>query len=84
MLDINHVEKFINSQNKGYNQNEFDAMVSFFFNIGINQKVITTFDSDTFEKYIYSNGKILNGLKKRRQYEKQLYLYDFIINCNYR
>lgn len=66
-------------------QNEFDALVSFVFNIGTGN-----FDRSTmlkllqqgkkneaaqqFDKWIYSGKKILPGLIKRRQAEKELFL----------
>ena len=72
-----HVEMF----NKKYcwNQNEFDAMVSFAYNIGsINQ--LTAFGTRSKEVvkekirlYNKAGGKVLAGLVKRRQAEYELF-----------
>ncbi len=67
------------------NQNQFDALVSFVFNIGISNfkkstilKLINMSDfnlaSQQFDKWIYINGKISKGLVKRRQIEKSLFI----------
>ncbi len=67
------------------NQNQFDALVSFAYNVGIaalqkstllkhvnenpNDKRITT----EFKKWIRGGGKVLPGLVKRRQQESDFY-----------
>ena len=68
---------------KTLNQGQFDACISFIFNLGagnfqrstllrkINQDDFAG-ASREFSRWIYSGGKILNGLKKRREEEKQL------------
>lgn len=66
-------------------QNQFDALVSFVFNIGrpkfsksTLRKLLNSGDVKKaaleFDKWIYSNGKILNGLVTRRTREKALFL----------
>lgn len=67
------------------NQNQFDALVSFAFNVGLNafgrstllRKVnANPFDSDIqneFKKWKYAKGIILDGLIKRREAEAELY-----------
>ena len=67
------------------NQNQFDALVSFAFNLGLaNLKKSTLLKKvnsnpndrtivDEFIKWIYAGGKQLEGLKKRRQAEAYLY-----------
>ncbi len=66
-------------------QNQFDAVVCFVYNVGIGNftnstmlKLLNSGDikaaAGEFERWIYSNGKILSGLKTRRQEEKQLFL----------
>lgn len=67
------------------NQNIFDALVSFTFNIGysnfknstllkfINQGKIAEAASQ-FERWVYAKGKELPGLVKRRKKEKELFL----------
>lgn len=67
------------------NQNQFDALVSFVYNIGsrnfekstllkkVNQSDFISASLE-FEKWNKANGKILNGLTKRRLAEKELFL----------
>ena len=66
-------------------QNQFDALVSFVYNIGSGNfekstllKKVNQSDfigaSLEFEKWNKANGKILNGLTKRRLSEKELFL----------
>ncbi len=66
------------------NQNQFDALVSFTYNIGI-----TAFKNSTmrlllninepalaakeFARWVYCGGKVLNGLVSRRQDEERLF-----------
>ena len=67
-------------------QGQFDALCSFFFNVGGGDKVA---DSDLlrylnagdyakaakeFDRWIYSNKKVLPGLVKRRADEKKLFM----------
>lgn len=66
-------------------QNQFDALVSFVYNIGSGNfekstllKKVNQSDfigaSLEFEKWNKANGKVLNGLTKRRLAEKELFL----------
>lgn len=66
------------------NQNQFDALVSFAYNIGNANfnwstllKKLNKSDyigaSNEFLRWNYSNGKVLNGLTKRRKSEKELF-----------
>ena len=63
------------------NQNQFDALVSFCWNCGssktlfslINQKSEQVYDW-WISNYIKGNGKILNGLVKRRKIEADLFI----------
>lgn len=68
------------------NQNEFDALVCFSFNIGITAfksstllKLLNT-DADRtvvaseFSRWTKADGKVLEGLRRRREAEKQLFL----------
>ena len=79
------VEKYERKVNKYYdryrwNQNEFDALVSFAFNIGsIDQLTANGTRSRAViaEKILLYNkagGKVLNGLKRRREAERVLFL----------
>lgn len=74
---VNHVNSYMDKYN--FNQNQFDALVSFAYNIGsINQ--LTANGTRTTEQisakitaYNKSGGKVLNGLVKRRAKEKALF-----------
>ena len=80
--DCETFENNVNSFDSIYhwNQNEFDALVSFAFNIGsINQLTAngTRSRAEIAEKipeYIKAGGRVLEGLKKRRQKERELFL----------
>lgn len=63
----------------------YDALISFTYNVGIGAFRASTlrrkilrgelFDaSNEFEKWIYAGGRPLEGLKRRRRAEKELYL----------
>jgi lysozyme len=67
------------------NQNQFDALVDFTFNLGEERLCASTllkylnnndFDSaaNEFSRWIYAGGKVMNGLIARRAAEKQLFL----------
>lgn len=82
---IADVAKFETNVNKYYdkykwNQNEFDALVSFAFNIGSIDKLTangTRERSIIAEKILLYNkaaGKVLSGLTKRRAAERELFL----------
>ena len=59
-------------------QNQYDALVSFCFNLGslkdlaqkINNDIITAED---FTRYVFAGGKKIKGLQNRRIKESQLY-----------
>ena len=67
------------------NQNQFDALVSFTYNVGkeafrtstllkkINQNPFDKNISYQFSRWNKSNGKVLGGLVKRRKQEAELY-----------
>lgn len=66
------------------NQNQFDALVDFAYNAGAQNLRTSTLlrllnakdyegAANQFEKWVYANGKILNGLVKRRLAEKELF-----------
>ncbi len=83
--DIEVCEKQINSLNLSLNQNQFDALVSFLFNVGIGNfskstllmKVkVNPYDNsiaDEFARWVCSKGKKLTGLQRRRTSEIKLY-----------
>lgn len=78
----NHVNDFNNRFKYHFTQNQFDALVSFAFNVGsINQLTANgTRNKKTIaEKMLLYNkagGQILEGLKKRRQAEHDLFTVD--------
>ena len=83
--DIKRFETKVMKYNDCYNftQNEFDALVSFAYNVGnIDQltakgKRSKKEISDAMLKYIKSGGNVLEGLRKRRIRERELFL-----NCS--
>lgn len=85
----NDTETFVSAVSKAVkvslNQNQFDALVSFTYNLGIGNlqsstllKLINKKDfkgaANEFPKWVHSNGKVLNGLVKRRAAEKALFI----------
>lgn len=67
------------------NQNQYDALVSFVYNIGGNQFMTSTFlkklntldyigAANEFKRWKYSGGKVIQGLINRRAKEKVLFL----------
>jgi lysozyme len=87
---ISVVENSLNNYNFRLNQNQFDALVSFFYNVGTGRiKDFALLLSQNpqnpeilvkMNKYIYSNGVVLNGLKTRREKEINLYQSKTITN----
>ncbi|WP_319372162.1 lysozyme [uncultured Ilyobacter sp.] len=83
---VNDFEKDISKLIKvDLNSNQFSALVSFAFNVGVGNfknstllRKINSGDlegaSKEFERWIYSNGKKLRGLIRRREAEKELFL----------
>lgn len=78
-LDIAKAEKQVNKYNYPYTQNQFDALVSFAFNVGSIDQITangTRTLNEVKEKiklYIYAGGKVSNGLVKRRKAEYDLF-----------
>lgn len=67
------------------NQNQFDALASFVYNIGETQFRSSTLlkqlnagqfslAASNFDRWIYDNGKLITGLANRRAAEKKLFL----------
>ena len=83
--DVEFAENEVNRHNLNINQNQFDALVSFVFNLGVGnftrstllRKIKSNPNDPTireeFEKWIYADGKVLNGLVRRRKDEADLY-----------
>lgn len=82
IVHCNNVSKLVKVP---LNQNQFDALVSFEYNVGygafmnstllklLNQKKYKE-ASEQFGRWKFAGGKILAGLVKRREAEKQLFL----------
>lgn len=83
--DLKTSEQEIDSHNLQLNQNQFDALVSFVFNVGAGNFRSSTllrrvrFNPDDrdienqFKRWVYANGRVLPGLIKRRNDESKLY-----------
>lgn len=83
--DVEYAEKEVNKHNLDINQNQFDALVSFVFNLGVGNfsrstllKRIKAHPNDItirreFARWVYAGGKILPGLVTRRKEEADLY-----------
>ena len=81
--DIKYVENALNSHSFNLQQNQYDALVSLFYNIGPGHlsDFLTLLQHDPnsdavvkqIKKYVYAGGKILNGLVNRRNEEALLY-----------
>ena len=74
---VSHVNKYMPTYN--FNQNQFDALVSFAYNIGnidqLTQKGTRSISeiSEKMLMYCNSNGKKLQGLVNRRKAEQELF-----------
>lgn len=81
--DLFFVEKFVNGIPKVKTQGQFDALVSFTYNVGVGKLKRSTLlkkimhDASTaeiqseFMKWVYSGGKKLGGLVTRRRWEAE-------------
>lgn len=74
---VNHVNNYMSIYN--FNQNQFDALVSFAYNIG-NIKQLTASGTRSISQisasiplYNKSGGRVLNGLVRRRKKEQELF-----------
>ena len=82
--DLASFEKKVDKYNNVYHftQNEFDALVSFCYNVGSIDKLTVngrrTKDeiADSMLRYTHSGGKELRGLVRRRTMERELFLSD--------
>lgn len=83
--DLDEAEEVVNNETfVDLTQNQFDAIVSFVFNVGGEKFVTSTllkrlnskrFDQVPVElnRWVYSGGKVLGGLVKRRAHEGELF-----------
>ena len=86
--DIKFFENAVNSMvTVKLTQNQFDALVSFCFNVGVSTKGFGgstmrillnkgeyKLAAEQFNRWIYSNGKVSKGLRIRRLKERDLFL----------
>ena len=85
LLDVSNIEKKIDALKLGLSIERYEAVVDFVYNLGIGNfksstlcKLIRKNPDDTrikdeFKKWVYCNGRILEGLKKRRLWEAEHY-----------
>ena len=83
--DLLVFEKAVNTQILSINQNQFDALVSFTYNVGTGNFSNSTLlrkvrvnpqDNsimDEFLRWVFSKGRVLPGLQRRRLAEMKLY-----------
>ena len=83
--DLAVAEREVNRYGLHLNQNQFDALVSFVYNIGAGNFRSSTLlkrlkadpnDPDIanqFKRWVYGGGKVLPGLVRRREEEAKLY-----------
>lgn len=86
--DVAAIEMQLNKLNLSLRQCQWDAIVSFVFNVGIGNfkastllaKILINPDDnsiiDEFLRWVYANGKVMRGLQKRRLTEMKLYFSD--------
>jgi lysozyme len=86
--DVATIEMQLNKLNLILRQCQWDAIISFVFNVGIGNfesstllaKIRTNPDDnsimDEFLRWVYANGKVMKGLQKRRLAEMKLYFSD--------
>lgn len=85
LWEIGNKSAVLRDYNFKLNQNQFDALVSFIYNVGVGQFATSTLlkrlrinpnDPDIrnqFGRWIYNDGKILEDLVERRKLEADLY-----------
>lgn len=85
LLDISKIEKQIDALKLGLSIERYEAVVDFVYNLGIgNFKSSTLYKlmkrnpddiriKNEFQRWVYCNGSILDGLKKRRLWEAEHY-----------
>lgn len=83
--DIKPIEEYLNSLDVELTQGQYDALVSFIYNLGLGRLKSSTLlkcvkakqfkaASEQFGKWIYVNKKVSRGLIARRNKEKDLFL----------
>lgn len=86
LLDVKLTEKCINkSVTVPLTQNQYNALVDFVYNVGVTAFNTSTLlkklnlkdyqgAADQFMRWIYDNGKEVDGLKKRRKRTRELWM----------
>lgn len=86
--DLANAEYAVNRERLNLNQNQFDALVSFVFNLGSGNFQKSTLlrkiknnpndvsIKEEFARWVYANGVVLPGLVKRRKEESNLYFEE--------
>ena len=86
--DVLNVENSLNKLNLDLTQGQFDSLVDFCFNLGFHKflgstlyRMIAVHASDAnivtqFRRWVYADGKKLNGLVKRREWEVQSWIKE--------
>lgn len=86
--DIKAIENAVNAECQNLRQCQFDALVSFVFNVGgrnfrkstLLKKIRMNPDDnsimDEFLRWVYANGVVLPGLQKRRLVEMMVYFSE--------
>lgn len=84
--DIRPLERYINKLGINFRQGQFDAIVSFMFNLGegnfnkstLKKKILAGGNDEDiaaeFKKWNKAGGKVLDGLTKRREEEAEMWL----------
>ena len=85
MADLIASEKYLNDLRLAINQNQFDALISFIYNVGtgnfssstllrkVKANPLDNSIMDEFLRWVYSKGRVLPGLQRRRLAEMKLY-----------
>ena len=83
--DLIAFERYLNGLGLALNQNQFDVLISFIYNVGTGNFSSSTLlrkvranpqDNsimDEFLRWVYSKGRVLPGLQRRRLAEMKLY-----------
>ncbi|MEQ9116208.1 MAG: lysozyme [Rickettsiales bacterium] len=85
LRDINMYETALSSLGIRFSQNQFDALLSLSFNLGLRNFLNSTLckylklgdfiaASKEFTRWVYSAGRVLPGLQRRREIEKNLFM----------
>ena len=85
MADLIAFEKYLNDLRLAINQNQFNALISFIYNVGtgnfssstmlrkVKANPLDNSIMDEFLRWVYSKGRVLPGLQRRRLAEMKLY-----------